>query len=327
MRSQICFLAIAATGMAAGIPEARAQDAGYPSKTIRWVVPHPAGAPFDVVGRRIVQSLAVRLGVPVIVENKAGANAALAASEVAREKPDGYTYLQAIADSLVGTPFLNKVSYDPLRDFTLIGKLVTNGAMLLIHSNHKSNNLRELVDEAKSVKEGMTYGSFGHGTFPHVVMEAFGKQAGIEFRQIPYKGSVFVMQDFLADRVALAFNSAPFAAPLIAKGQIKALAYINTKRSPVLPNVPTFTEAGFDNFFGRNANWCGLVAPRGLPAAIVARIGNAVNATLRDPELVRWLAEQDFEVVAGTGAEFEKELREEIPTVTKFMSEVGIKPQ
>ena len=300
-----------------------AQEAGadYPTKAIRLVASFPSGAPFDAVARRLAEALSVQLKVPVIVDNKPGGAGSIGAGEVARAAADGYTLLITIADPLVTTPAAIKVSYDPNQDFTPIGKIASSSPVLLINTSHKSSNLRELVEEAKSAKQPLSYGSFGPASFPQLVLEAFSRKAGIKLTEVPYRGAPPALQDMLGDQIALAFTSPAQAAQLLPQGKVRALAAMGAVRSPVLPNVPTFGESGFDSYFARRDSWLGLLGPARLPTHVVNKINDTLRVIVRDPEFTKWLATLDFTVVAGTPAQFKKELDAEVLTVTKFIRE------
>ena len=295
--------------------------ADYPIKAIRLVAAFPAGAPFDAVARRLAEAMSQQLKVPVVVDNKPGAGGSLGAGEVARAVADGYTLLITVSDPLVSTPAAIKVPYDPQRDFSPIVKIASSAPVLLISTHYKSTNLQELVEEAKAATQPLTYGSFGPASFPQLVMESFSRKAGIKLTDIPYRGAPPALQDVLANQVALAFTSPAQAAQLVPLGKVRVLAAMGAARSPVLPQVATFTESGFDSYFARRDSWLGLLGPARLPDDIGTRIGDTVRAIVREPGFTKWLATLDFVPVGSAAPQFKRDLETDVQAVTKFIRE------
>ena len=293
----------------------------YPTKPIRLVAPFPAGAPFDAVARRLAEAMSQQLKVPVIIDNKPGTGGSLGAGEVARAVADGYTLLITISDPLVSTPAAIKVPYDPQRDFSPIVKIASSAPVLLINTQYKSTNLQELVEEAKAAKQPLTYGSFGPASFPQLVMESFSRRAGIKLTDIPYRGAPPALQDVLANQVALAFTSPAQAAQLLPQGKVRVLAVMGATRSPVLPQVATFSESGFDSYFARRDSWLGLLGPARLPDVIVTRLGETVRSIVREPTFTKWMATLDFVPVTGAAPQFKRDLETDLQAVTKFIRE------
>jgi len=301
----------------------------YPSHTIRFVAPFPAGSVFDAVGRKIADALSTRLKAAVVIDNKAGAGGALGAVEVLRSAPNGYTLLLTIADPLVTTPATMKVSYDPRADFTPIVKLARSYPLLLIHPSYKSTTLKELAEEARAARAPLTYGSFGTGSFPQLVLESVAGKAGVKLSNVPYRGTPAALNDMLANQITLAFTSVGQAAPLIAQGKARALAIMGPARSPVLPQVPTFAESGFDNFFTRRDSWLGLFGPAKLPPELVEKLRSHLRAVMQDPEMAKWLATLDMTSdPGGSTAQLRAEIDTEVQTVTQFIrDELKVRPQ
>ncbi|MDB5873223.1 MAG: extra-cytoplasmic solute receptor family protein [Ramlibacter sp.] len=301
----------------------------WPSRPIRLVAPFPAGSVFDAVGRKLADAMSARMKSGVVIDNKAGAGGAIGAGEVLRSPPNGYTLLLTVADPLVTTPATMKVNYDPRTDFTPIIKLVRSYPVLLIHSSYKSTNLKEFVEEARAAKAPLTYGSFGTGSFPQLVMESVAGKGNMKLTNVPYRGTPPAMNDMLANQITLAFTSPGQAAPLIAQGKARALAIMGPARSPVLPQVATFAESGFDNFFTRRDSWLGLLGPAKMPAELVEKIRGHARAVLQDPEMARWLATLDMSVDSGTStAQFRADMDAEVLAVTRFIrDELKVQPQ
>lgn len=314
--------------LALGTPALWAQ-ADYPTRPIRLVTPLPVGSPFDVVARKYAEELASRLKTSVVIDNKPGANGVIAAIEVIRASADGYTLLITVSDPLVGTPATTKVNYDPERDFLPISKIAINAPVLVANSKCH-DQLKELVAGAK-VDSGSvcaSYGSFGEGSFPKLVFEAINRQADAAFREVPYRGAAPALQDALGGQIGLAFTSASQTAQLAAEGRVKPVAIMGPIRSPLLAHVPTFAEAGYDNFATQRAPWFGLVGQAGLPQDIVNKLATATHAVVTDPAFSKWLRSRDCEPIGGTSAQFEKELKAEQAAVIGFIrNELRIAPK
>ena len=299
----------------------------YPARTIRLVVPLPAGSPLDVVGRRFAQQLSTNLGVPVIIDNKPGAALTIGAAEVARASPDGYTLLMTVAEPLVSAVAVMKIPYDPQRDFKLISKIaVSTAGPILIASNATSaNDLSELVRDAKAFSTPITYASFGPGSFPQQIMESLAKQTGTKFTEVPYKGSPPALQDVLAGQVNLAFSSVETVAPLFTSGKIKAIAVVD--KHPLYPRIQTFVEAGFTDFVFRNKPWIGLAAPSRTPDAVVQKLAAAAKSISIDSNFRKFLEEFGFSPIGNSPAEFADEYRKEMAVVPPLIKSLGVNPE
>lgn len=309
-----------------GVGQAGAQ-AGYPGKSIRWVVPAPSGSPMDAIGRTLANGLSTRLGVPIVVENKPGAGGIIGAAEVAASKPDGYTFLVTWADPLVSSVATMKVPYVPNRDFQMVTKIGASGHVLCAAKSLKANTLPELINEGRSAAAPIAYASFGRGSFPELIMQTLSKQSGIQFQEVGYKGSPPALLDLLAGDLPLCFLSPVQAKPLLEAGKLKALAAIGDQRSRLLPQVPTFVEAGFDSFITRNMAWVGLAAPSGLPKEVLQKIASQTLLALKDPEFVRYLDGFGFEPMGNTPDQATSELHVEFTKVIAQIKELGIVPQ
>ncbi|MEJ8848627.1 tripartite tricarboxylate transporter substrate binding protein [Variovorax rhizosphaerae] len=312
--------------MALGIKPSMAQ-ARYPTKPIRWLVPSPAGSPIDAIARKLSELLVTRLGQPIVIDNKPGAVGSIAAAEVARASADGYTLLFTTGDPLIGAlAVLSSLPYDPRKDFAFISKVAANGPVLVAHPSVKANNLAELI---AGIKAGgaMPYGSWGPGTLPAQVMESMARQAGVKLTEVPYRGSPPALQDVLGNQIGMTFTGPNLAAPLIADGKLKALAVVGPRRSPLLPNVQTFAEAGFKGFVFTNEIWAGLVAPAKLDPVIRDQLSEAVQAAVREPSLQKYLAEAGFTAIGNSPSEFAQQYAAEVAVVPPLIREMGVTPQ
>ncbi|MGD9943714.1 MAG: Bug family tripartite tricarboxylate transporter substrate binding protein [Burkholderiaceae bacterium] len=318
---------LSAIAVAANVRPSFAQ-ANYPSRPIRWVVPFPPGSPVDAVARRLGEAVSKELGVPVVVDNKPGAVGSIGANEVARAAPDGYTFMATIGDPLVAVlALLKNVPYDPRKDFTFVSKVSANGPVLVAHPSFKPDNLAALLADGKARGTVYSYGSWGPGSLPVQVMESMAQQAGVKFREIPYRGSPPAMQDVMGGQIDMTITAPHVAASLAAAGKLKVLAAMGEQRSPLLPNVQTFAEAGFSSFVFTNGIWVGLVGPAGMDAAIRDRNARAVRNVVQTPEMRKFFEENGFRVVGSSPADFERQFRAEVAVVPPLIHALGVVPQ
>lgn len=326
--------AIAGAGAALGLGpllgagRAGAQGAEYPNKPLRFVVPFPAGSPLDTIGRKLGDAVAKKLGVAVVIDNKTGAGGTIGSGDVAKAAPDGYTFLVTIGDALIAsTVTMKSLPYDSEKDFDFISKIIEGVSCLIMNPGRAPNTLAELIADAKKPGTDWTYGAFGVGSFPHLLMESLNKKAGVKLRAVQYRGSPPALQDLLANQIAITFTAPNVAAPMVTAGKVKALAVTGEKRSTLMPTLPTFAEAGFDDFVFRNAIWVGLLGPAKLPAPIKNRIASVVQTSLREPELRDSLTAIGFDVIGNSPDEFERQFQTEYKVITALMREMGITPQ
>ena len=298
-------LSILCAGLVSG-PGAQAQAtaSGYPAKPIRMVVPYPPGGGIDTLSRLIGERLGQRLGQPVLVDNRAGAGTIVAAEFVARAAPDGYTLMVTTEATIsVNQHLYAKLPYDPVKDFIPVTQLVLLNQLLLANPAVAASNLKELIATAKANPGKLNYASYGSGSQPHLAMEMFKSQAGVDIVHVPYKGIPQAVPAALAGEVQLTFSGAASSQALIKAGKLKALAIGGKTRLALLPDIPTFTESGFPDV-PANA-WFGLFVPAGTPRDIVMKLHAEVTRILKDPEFVqKEIMAKGYEVVASTPEEF-----------------------
>lgn len=283
---------LAMLGMAVA-PAAAAQSQTYPNKPIRIVVGFPPGNTLDTISRVIGEHLRVKLGQPVLVENKPGANGVLGVTEVARASPDGYTLLATNSSSMVVNPQLYKKLGYQTSDLAPLSMVVAAPMILTVNPANERvasvNTLADLVALAKARPGQLAYASGGLGNLAHLGMTMINNRAGIQTNHVPYKGSTAAQQATLAKEVDAQLDT-PLALPLIKQGRLKALAVTGAKRLPELPDVPTFAEAGIR---GVEFNfWLGLFAPAQTPPAILQVLYEAINSVRDNPDAMRVLAAQ-----------------------------------
>ncbi len=259
---------------------ALAQDA-YPSRTIKLVVPYPAGGTTDFLGRLVADQLKSGLGATVVVENKPGAGTTLGAEQVARAEPDGYALLMATSTTLAINKTLYKnLAYDPVKDFSPIALVAGVPFALIVNPQVPAKSLSEFIAYAKS-KPGLAYGSAGNGSPQHLGAEMLKASAGIDIRHVPYRGSVPAMLDVIAGHVPFMVVDLQPALQQIREGKVRVLGVTTPKRVAAAPDIPTLAEAGLAGF--ELVAWQGVVGPAGLPRAIVERLAAQIGTLVADP--------------------------------------------
>lgn len=312
--------------LAIGCPAAHAQQAAFPTKPIRLVIPFPAGGPTDALGRRIAQALGESIGQPVVVDNKPGASGTIGSAEVARAPADGYTLLFSNSDVFINvTGVVKKMPYDPLADFAPVSLLARYGVAMMAKPDMPS--AAGLADVLKNIKNNpgqVTYGSRGPATYPHLIGEALGVRAGAPLVHVPYRGAAPALQDLLGGNIQIAFLGTAVAAGYAQKGQVKLVAVTGERRDPLAPDVPTFAEQGMADPLVRMSPWIGIAAPARTPDAVVRKLQQALAATLTQPEVRRTLRDLSMEGVGSTPEEFSRQLRKDFPLMTDLIRAAGV---
>ena len=293
---------IAAACAICGAPPVAAQ--AYPARTVRVIVPYPAGGGIDIISRVIGERLSQRLGQAFVVENKPGAGTLVAAETVARAAPDGHTLMITTDATITINPHLYaKLPYDAQKDFAPITQLVALNQLLLAHPAVPATTLGELIAYAKGNPGKLNYASYGVGSQPHLAMEILKNQTGIDIVHVPYKGIPQAVPAAIAGEVQLTFSGAASSLAHIRGGRLKALAIGGKMRLPLLPEVPTFAEAGFPDV-PANA-WFGLFAPAATPPSVIARLHGEVVRLLREPEFTqKEVVAKGYELIASPPDEF-----------------------
>lgn len=294
----------------------------YPNKPVKIVVAFAPGGGSDFIARLLAVKLGEKLGQPVIVENRPGAGGNLGADLALKAPADGYTLLLTAASYTVN-PSVYKLSFDPIKDITPIAQLARGPFIVAINPKLPANNLKEFVALARKQPEKLTYGSAGNGSIVHLVSEYFLDTADINIVHIPYKGTSAALTDAIAGHIHLVFGTVASTLPFIKSGQLKALAVTTPKRLPVLPDVPTVMEAGFPSY--QVTNWHGLVAPKGLPKDIQAKLSKAVNEALTMPGMDKGMAQDGLTAVGGRPEEFSALLSSEIQRWGALIKKRGVR--
>jgi len=295
----------------------------YPSKPIRWIVPFPASGATDILTRTIAQKLAEALGQPVIVDNKPGAGGALGSDLVAKAPPDGYTLLMATTSTHSIGPALQKLPYDAQRDFAAISEVADSTNVLIVSPLLGVNSVRELVALAKSRPGQLNYSSSGTGSVVHLSGERFKSMTGTDIQHIPYKGTALAIPDIINGQIALMFDNIVSVMPHIRSGKVKALAISSQKRSALLPELPTMTEAGVPGYI--SDTYFGVFAPAGTPHDIVARLNAELVKIVHGAETKERLLKLGAEPVGSTPEHLAALVKSENAKWGKVIRDAGIK--
>jgi tripartite-type tricarboxylate transporter receptor subunit TctC len=282
----------------------------FPSKPVKIIVAFPAGGGTDIVARIVGQKLNEAWGQPVVIDNRAGASGTIGTEAAARAEPDGYTLFMATMGNMVANQHLYpKMAVDPLRAFAPVTKVVDVHFVLLANPSFEANSVAELIALARKRPGEIPYSSSGPGGAPHLAMELFKRQAGVDLVHIPYKGSAPSFNDLIGGRVMLTMDSLVQSLPHINSGRMKALAVLGPKRTALLPDVPTISESGVPGY--ALTNWFGLVAPVGTSKDVLLKINSDVRRILREADLRKKMADLGADVVGNTPDEFGAAMRAE----------------
>ncbi|TEA78159.1 tripartite tricarboxylate transporter substrate binding protein [Allopusillimonas ginsengisoli] len=298
--------------------------AAYPERPISLVVPFPAGSGTDSVGRIFAEELSKQLGQPVVVENKPGANATIAAKFVSQAKPDGYTLFVTTNTSHSAAPWLMKdVSYDPVKDFTPIARGGNLPFLLVTNPSRPYKTVQDLVDYAKAHPGDVTYAS-GNST-GIVAGGTLGVAAGLDLLHVPYKGTPQALTDLVGGQVDFMFTDVTSGKPFVDNGRLRALAVSTAARSQLLPDLPSMEEAGVPNFDINS--WNGYFGPAGMSPDIVATLNTAINKIVADPDVKARLAQLGFDAFSGTPEEFAKFVSDQYQLWGALIKAANIAPQ
>ena len=303
-----------------------AQAQTWPQKPVKVIVPFPPGGVTDSIARITAEWLTQRLGQPVVPENRPGASGAIAADLVARADPDGYTLFSAATPQLAIVPYVQKISYDPVKDFAPISIVGTNAFALGCNTEKTPvKSLRELVDYAKARPGQLNYGSPGSGSVGHLSMALFLERAGLKMEAVLYKGGGPAMADLVAGVVNCYFGNYNELLPHAGGGRVRILATSGVNRARQLPDVPTVAEQGYPGF--RTETWNGYVAPANTPREVVERIQREIAAGCKDAAFVARLDRIGVDAMCSTPAEFSQAIRADLALWKEAVQAAGMKPQ
>lgn len=296
----------------------------YPAKPVRLIVTYAAGGGADFVGRALGGKLAERLGQPVVVENRAGANGAIGADFVAKAPADGYTLLIGAAGTIAVAPHLMaSLPFDAFKDFAPVSLVATSSFVVTVHPEVPAKSVRELIDLAKARPGKLNFGSSGVGGSPQLAGELFKSMAGIDMQHVAYKGLAPAITDLLGGQIQVIFADVGLIKPHLEAGKLRGLAVTGTSRSPLLPELPTVAEAGLPGYAG--GTWYALLAPAGTPSAIVERLSRETRAALADPAVKAALIRQGVDAAPTSPEELAAFLRDEHKKWGEVIRSAGIK--
>lgn len=301
---------------------AHAQD--FPAKPVRIIVPQPPGGGFDSVGRQMADKLGPLLGQAVVVENRPGAGTLVGTEAAAKAPADGYTLLVGALSNLALNPGLYaKLPYDPIKDFTPIGLVVSYSYTLVARKDLPQNTLKDLIEYARANPGKVTYASGGNGSGQHIAPAVMAYLAGVKMEHVPYKGAQAAYQDVIAGRVDVFFDVTPTARAQVDGGTVKALAVSSRERQPVHPNVPSVMETGVAAL--DMETWFGLFAPAATPPAVLARLRGDLAKVLAMPDVADRFQKSGGRALRLSMPETEALVRRDVERWTKVIREAGIK--
>ncbi|MGE0800150.1 MAG: tripartite tricarboxylate transporter substrate binding protein [Lautropia sp.] len=296
----------------------------FPQRPLRLLVGFAPGGGTDTVARVLAQGIGEVLGQPVVVENRPGASTQIATEIVAKAPADGYTLMLATIAHALNPGLFAKLPYDSLNDFTPVGLVATSPLMVVVSPTVPVSNMKELIAYAKSNPGRLNFG-MATGSTPHIAGAIFQKMAGIEFVNVPFKGSALVYPDLIAGRIHFTFDAMVSALPQVQGGKVKGIAVTSAQRSATAPDIPTIAESGLDGFAAEP--WFGILAPAATPPAIVNRLNAAVRKAVANPAVREKLVNSGYTIKDGTPAEFATYLRSETEKWVQAAKDSGASEQ
>ncbi|KAF1046743.1 Bug family tripartite tricarboxylate transporter substrate binding protein [Xylophilus sp.] len=298
--------------------------AGYPAKPVRLLVHFPAGSSTDVIARVLADKVSAKLGQPIVVDNKPGADGAIAATELKRSAPDGYTLLLATNSPMSGVPAMKKAPpFDPVKDFTPITDVGRYTFLVYVNAAVPAKTLPEFVAYARSKPGQLSYAA-GNVT-GLLSFAAIAQQSRLDMTQVPYRGEPPAITDLVGGRIDAMVATAGTGLPHVQSGRLRALATILPKRGATLPDVPTVQESGFPDF--SIAPWAGLFGPAGMPRDVVAVLNREFGAAMKQPDVIRKLAEQEFALSPSTPEALGALVRRQLDVHRDILRSAGIEPE
>ena len=320
---QFSMLVAAATLAGGAFAQKPAGPEAYPAKPIRFVVPYLPGGTPDIQGRRLAEKLRERLGQPIVIDNRPGANASIGMGIVARAPADGYTIVIAPVGPWAVNPHLYKLPYDTLTDFAHIIHATSTPGLLVVHPAVPVRTVKDLIALAQQKPGELNYGSTGVGGFGHVSGELFAAMTRTRMTHVPYKGIAAALTDVIGGHIQLLFNVASPTIPQVQSGKVRALATTGATRMEALPDVPTIAEAGVPGY--ENSTWNGIAAPARTPRTIIERLNREIAAILQLPDVKEAARTEGSTIIGGPPERFRDYLKLEFAKYGKLVREAGIK--
>ena len=301
-------------------------QSNYPNRPIRLVIPFTPGGVTDTSGRFIAEQLSLKLGQQVIADNRPGASGNIGTQMVATAEPDGYTLLLGFDGTLTINPSLfDKVPFDSVKDFAPIGKIGDAILILVANNDFPGKTLADVIAISKKDPNGLSYGTSGAGGTPHIAGELLKQKTGANLLHIPYKGGGQALTDLLGGNIPLVYTAVAGANQYVKSGRVKAIAVSSAKRSPSLPDVPTFIEGGVKDF--EINSWVGLLAPAKTPKPVIAKLNQALNEILNSPEGRDKLLAMGIVPAPGTPEKFSEQIKGDLIRIAPIVKAAQIKPE
>ena len=301
----------------------QAQNAEYPNKPTRFVVPYPPGGGTDVIARIVQERFQALLGQPIIIDNRGGAGGSIGTDVVAKSPPDGYTVLFTLSSHTINPSFYPKLPFDTLKDFEPVGMVASLPQILVANPQFPANTVAELIALAKNKPGTLSFASVGNGSPGHLAGELLKLRTGTEMTHVPYRGGGPAVSDVLGGQVSLLWVSIPAAAQFVKSGKLKALAVSTKKRSTAFPEVPTMQEAGVPDF--EVDSWYAVFVPVKTPRPVIDKLNRVINTVVREPAIRDKLLAQGSEGIGGTPEELGKVVSAELARWGKLVKEANIK--
>ncbi|CAB3888999.1 hypothetical protein LMG26686_03881 [Achromobacter mucicolens] len=300
---------------------ATAAAADFPERPLRIIVPFAAGGATDVIARTVAQAMSTRLGQPVVVENKAGANGNIGAVMAARAEPDGYTLLMATSSHAINATLYHKLDYSLTRDFAGLSNLASVPLLLVVNPSVPAKTPQELAAYAKANGNRVNYASGGTGTASHLAGAQFNSLAGAQMTHVPYKGGAQALNDLMGGQVQIMFANLPEVLSQVQAGRLTPIAVTGTQRHAALPNVPAFSEAAYPAMNARS--WFGLFVPAATPAPVVEKLSKAVTDSVADPAVQDKLKGLGADPVGDGHTAFQKYVNAEVERWSELVKQSG----
>ena len=314
---------ITAVGAALHGRAAQAQAQLWPQRPVRIIVPYAAGGNSDGMARMVAQRLGDAFGQTFVVENRLGANGAIATEAVARSAADGYTLLWAVTPPVAINPALTKVNYDPTKDFAPISAVAVNAFVLVVNKSFPPKTVAEFIAYVRAQPNKLSYSESGVGSLTHLTMALFLKRAGLQMTNVSYRGNAPALTDVVAGHLPAMFSSIADAIPQAAAGSIRLLAVSSKERAPQLPDIPTVAESGFPGF--NILTWNGLMAPGGTPKEVVDKIAAEIGHSVKDPQFAARLDQYGVDPLGNTPAEFRAMVAADTALWAETVQSLGLK--
>jgi tripartite-type tricarboxylate transporter receptor subunit TctC len=297
----------------------------YPNRTIRLIVPFPAGGPNDIIARVVGQRMSELMKQPVVIDNRGGQGGVLGTDAVAKANPDGYTIGIVSAGALAISPTMEKVNYDPMKDLQPVTLVAKVPEMLVVASDVPASNMQELVALARAQPGKLNFASTGPGGLPHLAGELFKLTAKVNIVHVPYRGAAPAVNDLLGHQVQMTFLDLPILLPQIKAGSLKPIAVGSPQRAATAKDVPTTAEVGMPEVLAEN--WYGMVAPGATPPAIIAALNKIATEAMRDPAVKEKLATQGADLIGDTPEQFRTFIASETAKWAKVIKDAGIQTE